>query len=110
MLYNLLLPYEPLMSEVRQEWLDHFLTLEFDEGKARELILYFIKELNPYVPDQEVKVEFVDGPVEAQKLLNIDFAIAGTLINFRNFYFRLPMVAQAQLRNYLVEVDRKSVV
>jgi hypothetical protein len=92
------------LFEVRQEWLDHFLSLEFYENKARDLVLYFIRDIYPHVPDEEIKVEFVDGPVEAQKTLNINPDLRSNLIDFRKFFFRIPVAARDCLRNYLTEV------
>jgi hypothetical protein len=113
MLYNLLLPYEPLLSAVRQEWLDRFLSLEFDEKKAGEVVLYFIKEIHNDATDEDVKIVFVDGLMEAQKLFNTHPSILQHHINFNDIYFRLYTAAQDKLADYLVELlftDNKEIL
>jgi hypothetical protein len=104
MLYNLLLQYEPLLAAVRQEWLDHFLSLEFDEKKARKLVHYFVKEIDSDVTGEEVRVVFVDGPNEAKKLLDDRPSITRHRIDLDDLHSRLFMTAKDQLANCLTEV------
>ncbi len=73
MLYNLILEHWPLVSQVRQEWLDHFLKLEFDKDKARSLIYYLLRRTWPYKHGprgyKNCELIFVDNPKQILKIL-----------------------------------------
>jgi hypothetical protein len=74
MLYNLISEHWPLVSKVRQEWIDHFLKLEFDEDKARSLILYLLSEACPHKEGSRLakncQLLFVDDPRKIQRIIN----------------------------------------
>jgi len=113
MLFNLLLEYEPLLSAVRQEWLDHFLNVNFDEEKARCLVHYLLDELHPFSSHDEVKVKIVNSPIKVQKLLNNRLPISGSGRDSDRLFFPLYESAKDNLANGLVELiftDHKKII
>jgi hypothetical protein len=87
MIHELLLKYEGIVSEVWQEWFDHFLTLRFDQGKAGQLVDFYLRDfvVNLAIAGLPCKAEtvFLDSPQQVLDLYAEDYTLHKPKV-FRN--------------------------